>query len=169
MSKKRSKTEIMASIAAVVAVAGLFIWIVSMVGGSMFGGSKEDGSESRNKVENTYESAVTIDQSDGNLSAEEFVSKYSNKWIKFDGILSATVNGSAKLYVDDKSLTVLQIPAIKASFDNNLQKFATDYRPDSPRAVTVVAYVERYDSVSDVVQLKVNPNIDGKTPSISSR
>ncbi len=176
----------------VITVVSIIIVAVALVVGYnlLWGGKKDDDAQSvetsqeqQSQPGDSFDSPVTISVNDMGLSVDEFIDKYGDKWIKFDGALGGTNDNKTIVYYGDDPLASTATFTSGASFvigpsqyafSDDLARFASDYQITNDemsdlQKVTVVAQVTNIKGNNAVLSLNAKTNIDGSTPSIVSR
>lgn len=134
----------------------------------------------------TSENPIIVSEKDLDLTTEEFSSKYNGKYIGFNGLIqgTSTLRGAPSPHTmlvigDDINSgsfadgSAFWITSGSTTFSQDLQAFALDnsspYETGDYPKVKVVAKVAGYNEDYMVAQLEPIVNVDGKTPSVTSR
>lgn len=134
----------------------------------------------------TSENPIIVSETDLALTTEEFSSKYAGKYIGFNGLIqgTSTLRGAPSshtmLVIGDNinsgsfaDGSAFWITSGSTTFSQDLQAFAVDnsspYETGNYPKVKVVAKVAGYSEDYMVAQLEPIVNVNGETPSVTSR
>jgi hypothetical protein len=186
-----SKDSKVISVVSVIIVLIVVVLLTVFIGKSIFGGENKNKTPqiSNDKTVvagNTKESPINLSDADLSLTGGEFAEKYNGKYVSFDGLLqgTSTVSGASNAHTgliigDDINKgtladgSVFWITAGSSTFSDDLASFATNnstpYESKNYPKVHIIAKVDKFSESYSAVQLDPITNIDGKTPSVTSR
>lgn len=177
----------------IIAIVVVVLIVIGIVGST--GKKSDDTSKTNNDNTSQQQSAQPGEKSSNPISVgtealsmtgQQFADKYAGKFVAFDGLIqgTATIRGASgphtQLVIGDDiekgmfaDASAFWIASSSMTFSDDLHDYTTDnstpYKTGNYPKVKVVAKVDDFNSDYGLIQLEPLQNIDGKTPSVTSR